>query len=58
MYLKAIEMKKNIIVAAMATALFFSCQKGVHIPNEDESKPETSKNDSSSYVLPVQLSRE
>jgi len=57
MYLKAIEMKKNIIVAAMATALFFSCQKGVHIPNEDESKPETSKNDSSSYVLPVQLSK-
>jgi len=50
-------MKKNIIVAVLATAVFFSCQKGVHIPNEDERKPDSSNNDSSSYVLPVQLSK-
>src|SRR3954471_7401728 len=50
-------MKTNIIVAALAIAILFSCNKSIDPTTGDESHPVVSNNDSSSEVLPAQLSK-
>src|SRR3954454_20175606 len=50
-------MKTNIIVAALAITILVSCNKSIDPTTGDESHPVVSNNDSSSEVLPAQLSK-